>query len=80
MKKRRNEEKAARAILIPHFIFQDRTLSVLEVIAEYLKEKRNMSFHEIAVALKRDDRTIWTVYSRAKKKRAKINKTIKKIE
>lgn len=78
MRKRRNEEKGTRAILIPHFIFQDRTLSVLEVIAEYLKEKRNMSFHEIAVALKRDDRTIWTVYSRAKKKREKQEKYLNK--
>jgi hypothetical protein len=27
-----------------------------------------MSFHEIAVLLNRDDRTIWTCYNRAKKK------------
>ncbi|GAF99559.1 unnamed protein product, partial [marine sediment metagenome] len=53
---------------IPSYIFKDRTLSVLEAIVKYLKEERMLSYHEIAVLLKRDDRTIWTVYNRVKKK------------
>ncbi len=77
-KKSRKKQKKIDSILIPNFIFQDRTLSVLEVIVEYLKEEKNMSFHEIALALKRDDRTIWTVYSRARKKRQKKKRKIKK--
>ena len=54
---------------IPLDIISDRTLSVLEAIVEYLHEKKSLSFHQIAVLTKRDDRTIWTCYSRAKKKR-----------
>ena len=53
---------------IPSYIFKDRSLSVLEAIVKYLKEERMLSYHEIAVLLKRNDRTIWTVYSRVKKK------------
>ena len=58
-------------IFIPLNILLDRSLSVLEVLVEYLKEKLHLTFHEIAVLTNRDDRTIWTVYHRAKKKRAK---------
>ncbi|MFC1741506.1 sigma factor-like helix-turn-helix DNA-binding protein [Nanoarchaeota archaeon] len=50
-------------------IFIDRSLSPLESISEYLREVQGLSFHEIAVLMGRDDRTIWTCYSRAKKKR-----------
>jgi len=56
---------------VPLHAIADRRLSVLEAIVEYLHEKKSMSFHEIALATKRDDRTIWTCYRRAKKKRAK---------
>jgi len=59
---------------IPIEILADRTLSVLEAISEYLHEKRELSFHEIAILTKRDDRTIWTCYSRAKRKRTKNEK------
>jgi hypothetical protein len=58
-------------IFIPLDIFADRRLSSLEVIVEYLKEKRHLTFHKIAVMLNRDDRTIWTTYNRAKNKRKK---------
>ena len=65
------ENKAMKEskVNIPIYIFQDRTLSVLEVMVEYLKEKLKLNYHEIAVLLNRDDRTIWTCYNRAKKKR-----------
>ncbi len=56
-------------IKIPIEIFQDRTLSVLEAIVEYLKEKLKLNYHEIGVLLNRDERTIWTCYNRAKNKR-----------
>ena len=58
-------------VQIPSSVFRDRSASVLEVLVEYLKEKRDMSLHEIALLLNRDDRTIWTVYNRIKKKRSK---------
>lgn len=51
----------------PIELLKDRTLSVLENIVFYLKTL-NLSNHEIAVLLNRNDRTIWTVYNRAKKK------------
>jgi hypothetical protein len=57
---------------LPLEIFKNTHLSVLENITQYLKETKSMSFHEIAAALKRDDRTIWTVYKRAKHKNEKI--------
>ena len=64
-----NKEISQATLNIPPHIFRDRSLSVLEAITEYMKEKLNMTYHEIAVALNRDDRTIWTCYSRAKNKR-----------
>ena len=54
---------------IPIFIFKDRSLSVLETITRYLKEELGLRYCQIASLLSRDDRTIWTVYNRAKKKR-----------
>lgn len=57
------------SVMIPSFVFKDRQLKVLEVLVEYLKDNCNLSYHEIAVLLNRDDRTIWTVYHRANKKR-----------
>ena len=58
---------------VPITIFKDRSLSVLETLTEYLKDTFNLRYCEIASLLGRDDRTIWTVYHRAKKKR-KANK------
>ncbi len=55
--------------LVPSMIFKDRSISVLEAMVEYLKDEKQLSYHEIAILLNRDDRTIWTCYSRAKKKR-----------
>ena len=54
---------------IPVRILQDRNLSVLENIAAYLKDTFGLTYHKIAVLMNRNDRTIWTVYQRAKKKR-----------
>ena len=51
---------------IPAKILKDRRYSVLETIVMFLKPSHTLS--EIAVLLKRDTRTIWTVYQRAKKK------------
>ena len=53
---------------LPISIFKERKLAVLESIAVYLKDSQGLTFHEIAVLLNRNDRTIWTVYNRGKKK------------
>ena len=55
------------SLTVPISIFKDRKLSVLEHIVLYLKE-RGLKFSQIARALKRDPRTVWTVYQRAKKR------------
>jgi predicted transcriptional regulator len=67
-------EKLREYIDIPSFVFKDRTLSVLEVMVEYLRDNKKMKFHEIASIINRDDRTVWTVYRRAKLKRKGIIK------
>jgi hypothetical protein len=55
---------------IPFEIFHT-NLSPSEAVVSYLKEKQNLAFHEIADLLSRDNRTIWTIYARAKKKNEK---------
>ena len=52
---------------IPVSIF-DGKLSALESVAYYLHDKLGLKFSQIADLLNRDQRTIWTSYSRAKKK------------
>jgi len=52
---------------LPMSIFEDRELTALESIIKYLKEK-GMKYSEIAELLERDQRNIWTIYSRVKKK------------
>ncbi len=40
--------------------------STLFSVVNYLKQNCKLSYHEIALMLKRNDRTIWTVYNRKK--------------
>jgi len=56
---------------IPVSIFLNNSLSAQEALVCHFKDSLDLSYHEIAVLLSRDDRTIWTVYNRAKKKHAK---------
>lgn len=49
-------------------VLSNRKFSILESAVVYLKDKRNLKYHTIALLLKRDERTVWTCYSRAKKK------------
>ncbi|MBD3313091.1 hypothetical protein GF345_01480 [Candidatus Woesearchaeota archaeon] len=62
------------SIPIPSRIFKDRAVSVLEAIVEYMKDELDLTFHDIAKLLNRDDRTVWTCYSRTKKKRQESRK------
>ena len=55
-------------INIPVSAFSDRTFTAFESLVYWLKE-RGMTNHEIGVRLHRDDRTIWSVYDRVKKKK-----------
>jgi len=57
-----------KEIRIPLKIFRDRNFKPLEAICRYMKDELKLSYHEIALLLNRNDRTIWTCYHRAKKK------------
>lgn len=59
-------------IKIPLSIFSNRDFSFMESVVFYMKKELDMNFHDIAVSLNRDDRTIWTIYNRAEKKRGDI--------
>ena len=70
--RKKQEEKFVEEISpysIPVMILKDRKLSVLENVASYLKDTFGLTYHKIAVLMNRNDRTIWTVYQRAIKKR-----------
>ena len=54
---------------IPLYIIKDRNVSILEAVTEYLKEQFGLRYCQIAPLINRNDRTVWTVYQRAKKKR-----------
>lgn len=49
-------------------IFRNTKLSPSETIVKFLKDIQGLSFREIAKILERDERNIWTLYNRARKK------------
>lgn len=64
-------------IRIPVSIF-DKGLGALETIVKYLKEELDLGYHKIALLLNRNDRTIWTTYNKAlrkKKERLTVKET-----
>jgi len=65
--KKRIENK--KECSIPVNIFEDRNLGALESVVKYAKEELNLTYHEIAIHLNRNDRTIWGSYSSSLKKR-----------
>jgi len=57
------------SMLMPVSIFKNKKLTTLESIIIHLKQKqKQMRYSEIAKLLNRDQRNIWTIYSRAIKK------------
>ena len=50
----------------PVSVIADKKYSVLESIVKYLKEEYSLTYAQIARILHRDQRTIWTVYNKAK--------------
>ncbi len=55
-------------LTIPTEVFRNRSLSVLENVVVYLKNNFSMKNHDIAAAIGRNDRTVWTVINRVRKK------------
>ena len=74
--KKQGKRMIRKELQIPTHIFRDRTLSVLESLSEYLHKVRGLTYHEIAVLLNRDDRTIWTCCHRARIKREKVESSL----
>ena len=58
----------SRNIMIPVSALSNRSFSTLESVVGFIKDL-DYSNHEVAEMLHLDDRTIWTVYDRVKKKR-----------
>ncbi len=56
-------------VYVPTSVFTDRRVAILECLVEYMHDNNGLTFHEIALMLNRNDRTIQTVYRRAKFKR-----------
>jgi hypothetical protein len=54
--------------IIPLSVFLKKDLSILESLVHHLKIFHSLTYHQIAVLIGRDDRTIWTVYDRAERK------------
>ena len=65
-------EPVSTKILIPLSVFANREYSILESLVGFIKDM-DYSNHEIGMMLHLDDRTIWTVYDRVKKKRGPKN-------
>lgn len=59
--------KEEKEIVLPISIFNEK-LGMLESASLYLKDELKLSFKEISGLLKRDYKTIWTSYNKAKKK------------
>jgi DNA-directed RNA polymerase specialized sigma24 family protein len=72
-KKEEKIEIGKTEVSIPVKIFADRRLSILESLVYYLRKKR-LSNAEVAEILGRDQRNVWTLYSRALKKLKKEQK------
>ena len=61
-------ENISRNVLIPASAISNRSFSTLESVVGFVKDL-DYSNHEVGVMMRLDDRTIWTVYDRVKKKR-----------
>lgn len=60
----KNREKE---LCIPISVFSEKT-GMLESASLYLHDKKNLSFKQIALLLKRDYKTIWASYNKGKRK------------
>jgi predicted DNA-binding protein (UPF0251 family) len=61
------EKKEKSEIVLPLSIFNEK-LGMLEAASLYLRDNLRLSFSEIAKLLKRDYKTIWASYNKARKK------------
>ena len=59
----------SKTIRVPLRVFSERDIGLLESISVYLRDKKHMGFSEIGRLLNRSERTIWSSYHAAKRKR-----------
>lgn len=64
-----NNKLDKKEIFIPVNIFENNKLSSLQLIIKYLKENYSLTYHQIALLVNRNDRTIWSTYNNAVKKK-----------
>jgi hypothetical protein len=57
------------AIELPTSMLQDRHFGMLENLVWHMHENLGMRYSRIATLIKRNDRTVWTAWMRARKKR-----------
>lgn len=50
-------------------IFRNTERTIFEALVVFLKDQKKMNYHDIGVLLDRDERNVWTVYNRGKKKK-----------
>ena len=69
----KNKNLVSQEILIPITIFDSNKISSFQLVVKYLKENYNLTYHQLALLVNRDDRTIWSTYNNAiKKKKGKF--------
>jgi hypothetical protein len=65
---------APSAYVFPVTALQDRRLSPFEHVVSHLRQAYNLRYHEIALLLGKDDRTVWTVNRRADRKLSAVRR------
>ena len=65
----KEKRKETSRLIVPSYIFKDRTFGILAAITKYMKENMDLKYSEIAKLLQRDNRIIWTTYNRYKKRK-----------
>jgi hypothetical protein len=63
-------KKKSSEILVPLTIFSSKKLGVLEALVKYLKEEEGLSFKEIGILIKKDNKSLWSTYQKASKKQS----------
>lgn len=58
-------------IYLDFSIFRNNEFTIFEALIKYLKEEKGLRYRKIGLILGRDERNIWTVYNRGKKKSEK---------
>ena len=62
------ETKDRQQSVVRSSIFLEKKLGIMESLVKYLREEKQLSYHAIALSLKRDDRVIWATYNNARRK------------